>query len=372
MKFKINKDIIENEINDASLTISSNNTLSLPIYKAVYVEVFNNEVIIKSSNTSISMKTKIPVEEKKLEVESTGSFLTPIKQLHDLIRKTDSKILLFEKTKENILTISTNKSRYSLQLYKTEDYPKTDFGIKGKKISINKKLIEEVNQKISFSADNEHKQNRKEFSGINLYSDDEKSYFVATNMHRLSKIDFQNQENINIIIPINMFKMINKTNSFKNSEIEIWISDEKTQLKSKNSILQFQNIVGKYPDISSVIPKEFQTTTIVGKTELEKALDRINSFTNEENKIQIKITDENFYIKSANQKTGTSIEKIDNFNKQGDDIEISISSKYLLDAIKTTSNKEIKLKFNSDKKPVLIEDPTQHNIKHIVLPYRSK
>ena len=373
MKFKIRKTIIEKRMNDVTTVVSSNNIIATPIFKAVLFEIFNNEIVIKASNTSVSINTKIKTDETDVQVESTGIFLTPIKKLQELIKKIDSTFLIFEKTDEAILTISTNKSRYSLQIYEAKNYPKINFETKGIEFNIKEKIFDEVLNKIVFSADNEHKQSRKEFSGINLVSQDNKLNIIATNMHRLSKLTTETtQDEINIIIPTTFFKIANKINSLKNTETKTWISQEKIQFQNDHTVVQFQNIVGKYPDISRVIPNEFKTSIIVDKNELEKALDRIEMFTNEENKIKISISNEKMIINSTNQTVGISLEKIEKFNKQGEDIDVLVSSRYLLDAIKTIKNKEIKINFNSNLTPILIKDSLDEKTIHIVLPYRSE
>ncbi len=371
MKFKIQKKIIEDVMNDVSLLVSSSNMISTPVFKAVLFEVFNNEIIIIASNTTTSINTKIKAEESKLVVESTGSFLTPIKKLHELIKKTDANFLIFEKTEKSILTITTKKSRYSLQLYNVETYPKINFETTGHVFDINKKTIEEISNTIMFSADKEHKQARKEFAGINLISANNKLNVFATNTHRLSKLTTDsNEKKINIILPTTFFKLFNKTNTTKDKDQQIWISEEKTQIKTDLTTIQFQNINGKYPDVNKAIPIESTTQLIVNKTEIEKALDRIEMFTNEENKIKLTLSKEKLFISSTNQTTGISIEKINDFNKQGEDVEILISSKYLLEAIQATDNKEIKIDFNKNQKPIIIKNPNKENTIHIVSPYR--
>ena len=371
MKFKIQKKLIESVMSDVSLLVSSSNMISTPVFKAVLFEVFNNEIIITASNTTTSINTKIKAEESKLVVESTGSFLTPIKKLQELIRKTDASALIFEKTEKSILTITTKKSRYSLQLYNVETYPKINFEIIGHVFDINKKTIEEISNTIIFSADKEHRQARKEFAGINLISANNKLNVFATNTHRLSKLTTDSsQKETNIILPTIFFKLFNKTNTTKGKDQQIWISEEKTQIKTDLTTIQFQNINGKYPDVSKAIPIESTTQLIVNKREIEKALDRIEMFTNEENKIKLTLSEEKLFISSTNQTTGISIEKIDDFNKQGEDVEILISSKYLLEAIQATNNKEIKIDFNTNQKPIIIKNPNKENTIHIVSPYR--
>ncbi len=64
-------------------------------------------------------------------------------------------------------------------------------------------------------------------------------------------------------------------------------------------------------------------------------------------------------------------EKISMEKNNENEIEISFSSKYMMDAIKTLECESIKILFNGDLKPIIIKNVDDDNLTQLIVPIRT-
>ena len=121
--------------------------------------------------------------------------------------------------------------------------------------------------------------------------------------------------------------------------------------------VQSNLLSGTYPETSHFIPKDFAYIINLNMKEFYDAVDRASLLAQnkEKNIIKMHIQDKDMVITSTSNELGNAEEKlhIDCNNKEK--IEISFSSKFMMDALKVIKEENILLLLNTDDKPILIK-----------------
>lgn len=194
----------------------------------------------------------------------------------------------------------------------------------------------------------------------------DKCNFVALDGYRMSvRSSIEDMTDNQIIIPGSIVDLLN---NFKKSDIATvyenedyikicfgWISI--TALKEKE--LQFISY-------DSLIPKEHKTKVIVKASELVDICKQINRLDQGYNNLmKIKFNTDSAYATAKNQET--KIKRYFSAEVEGEELEIGINAKYMLETLKNYTGNAI-LYMNNAINPILVTD--ENNKKDLVLPIR--
>jgi DNA polymerase-3 subunit beta len=132
-------------------------------------------------------------------------------------------------------------------------------------------------------------------------------------------------------------------------------------------------INGTYPDTRSLIPTEFLLKIKVNLKDFFESIDRASLLTSESDKNTIKLeSKKDLLIISSNiPEIGNVEEKLKCEKDLKEEIKISFSAKYMLDALKALECEEIFLLFNGEIKPIIIKNIESDDIIQLILPIRT-
>ena len=155
--------------------------------------------------------------------------------------------------------------------------------------------------------------------------------------------------------------------------MEIYVFTNKILFVYKNIYVQSNLLSGSYPETSHFIPNDFAYMINLNMKEFYDAVDRaaLLAQNKEKNIIKMHIQDKDMVITSTSNELGNAEEKlhIDSNNKEK--IEISFSSKFMMDALKVIKEDNILLLLNTDDKPILIKPVTDESLTELILPIKT-
>jgi DNA polymerase-3 subunit beta len=197
---------------------------------------------------------------------------------------------------------------------------------------------------------------------------------MATDSYRLSRkviyLDNSNYGDLNIVIPgknlVELSKMMDD-----DSNVELHIFSNKVLFKYKNILFLSRLLSGTYPATSSIIPRDFSISIDCNANILYEMIDRASLLTSDREKNTIKLVLEGgiLTILSNSPEIGKVEEKLTvNCNNE---ISISFSSKYMLDAIKSFSKDNITININSDNSPIILNSSEDDSLVQLVLPIKT-
>ncbi|MDD3712760.1 MAG: DNA polymerase III subunit beta [Candidatus Izemoplasmatales bacterium] len=374
MNFSIQTEVLLNNLLISQKALSTKTPA--PYLQGIKMEVYENELVLLTSNSDISIR--LSVKDESLNVENTGEILIPGRVFVDFIRKLDKGIVEFSVIDNNVLKIHSHNTDLSLNLLNVEDYPELSFHLNDLPIKLESKIMRAVIRQTTFAASSV--ENRPILTGVNIRVEDDKLIAIATDSFRLSqkKIDIQkNYENMNVVIPSKSLDELSKVLEMDLDEILIHLNSKSIVFEYGNILFQSRLLEGNYPETSRLIPIEFPIILKFKLNDLAIAIERASLLSIKDNynsivKLSLKPNNE-VEITSNSPEIGKVVEEIDPIEKIAiTPIKIAFSSKYILDALKTFNSQEVYVKFTGEIRPFIIEGTEDPGLIQLILPVRTE
>ena len=372
MKFEIKQNILMENLNYVIKGISSKNLI--PILNCIKFELTNTGLFLISTNNDISIKTFIDSEQIE-KIDKCGEMVVSGKFIYEIIRKLPNEIILLEEIFDSTLSISSSSSTFKLNCNDVSEYPNIDLDEKKNPIVLTNKVLKNLIHQTVFASSVQ--ESRPILTGINFKIEDDVLECTATDSYRLSKKVIKLKENINekvsIIIPSKNINELNKLLIDDESLIELHIFNNKIIFKFNNILFMSRLINGTYPDTSKLIPSDFKIVLRTSLDKLYNSIDRASLLTNEldKNTIRLETNQDDVTISSNIPEIGNVKEKLVVENIKKEDIKISFSSKYMLEALRNMECEDVELLLNGEIKPIIIKNVTDDGLIQLILPIRT-
>lgn len=369
MKFTIKRDILLTNLNYVSKAISTKTLI--PILSGIKFELTEDGLILSASDTNISIQAFI---EKKLfdKIDKLGKIVIGGKYIVEIIRKLPDDLINIEVSDNYKMLIQTINSEFNLNGINPNEFPNLDI-----EISNNPLLINSLSLKIAFHQTlfaTSQNESRPLLTGVNLKIDNNSLEVIATDSYRLARkqldIDYT-LSNINIVIPAKNLIELTKILEEDNENVKIHFFDNKILFVYKNIMFLSRLLNGSYPTTSSVIPNDFRIQLELNTNNFFNMIDRASllSTDKERNTIKLSLNSNEMIISSNSPEIGYVEEKMK--VDSNDEIIISFSAKYMLDAIKSFNDDKIVLCMNEGIKPIIIKSKKDNTLIQLVLPIKT-
>ena len=371
MKLKIKRNLLMTALNNVSKAIDNKNLI--PILSGIKFDVMKDKVILTASDNDITIQTTIENSED-LEIISTGTIIIKGKYILDIIRKLDSEYINIEIIDDHKIIIYTDNSEFNLNGIDSKEYPNIDLKLKDDYIVLKNEKLKSLILQTNYATSNDEA--RVVLTGINFKSNKDILEVSATDSYRLStktiKLNQKIDKDIDIIIPNkNISELFKILPSNPDKDINIHIYDNKIIFEYENIIFQSRLINGSYPNTKNLIPEDKLFDITLNKSEFYNMIDRasILNSDSENNVITLEISNKVLKITSISYEIGKVEEKV-NVNID-ENIKISFSSRYMLDALKTITTDNVVLTFVGEIKPILLKEENNDNLIELILPIRT-
>lgn len=372
MKIEIKQSILIEHLNYVIKGISSKNII--PVLNCIKFELTDEGLYLTSTDNEIAIKTFIPQTDIE-NIEKCGKIVVSGRYIYDIIKKLPNTNVKIEEVIDNKIYITTATSEFTLNCNEKDEFPDIDLSDTKTPVYINKKVFKNIIRQTSFAASLQ--ESRPILTGINFKIDGSTLECTATDSYRLArkKVEIQSklENSINIVIPNRNLNELLKLLNEEDDEIELHIFNNKVIFKFNSIIMMTRLINGTYPDTSKLIPEEFKVKFVVNLNEYLEAIDRASLLTNETDKNTIKLESKNdlIIVSSSIPEIGNVEEKVFIKRENNEDIIISFSSKYMMDAIKSFECDEIELLFNDEIHPIILKNKQSDELIQLILPIRT-
>ena len=373
MFFTIEKDVLLDNLNilQKGLPLKT----PMPVLTGIKLEVLEDQIILTTSNTDISIKTIIDAH---IKIKETGNIVVPGKFFIEIIKKINSRYIEISLIEDTIINIVADKSEFKLRTLEYLDYPKIDFIESLAPISLDSTTLKTIIRETSYAAGINEK--RPILTGVNIKCNGTEIEAIATDSYRLSqkKLTLKNSvEEFNIVLPTKALEELSKSLDIFNEDVEMFVSNNKVLFKFNNVLFQTRLLDGTYPDTSRLIPNVFPIIVKFNKEELLQAVDRVSLLSPREKETNYNIIrlaireDQVVEITSTNYEIGDAFEEIIPTDTiVGPIIKVAFSSKYLVEALKSFSSSEVTLNFTGEIKPFVIKGDLDEGLIALILPVK--
>lgn len=371
MKFTIDKNILLENLNNVIKGVSTKNVI--PVLNGIKFDLSKNGLSLTASDSELTINSFIPSKEIK-NIETEGTIVIQSKFILDIIRKMPSDVINFEVIDRLKIRIFAENAQYNLNCLDASDYPNMKMDEHKDPIVLKGDMLKSLINQTVFAISTQEL--RPLLTGINITITGDLLVFIATDSYRLAKKNIKLQTpvetDVNIVIPgkniIELEKIITDE-----EEVEMHIFNNKVLFKYKNIKFQTNLLSGTYPNTSNLIPTEFGIIVKINKDDYMASVDRAALLTQgkDKNIIKMKIENKEMVINSYASEIGKVEERLLVDTDPSANIDISFSSKYMLEALKTIKEDEILLLLTNDVKPIVIKSVTDESLIQLILPIKT-
>ena len=374
MKFTIKREILLEALNKVSKAISTKNLI--PVLSGIKFELKKKKLVLTASDNDITIQTTIEsLKEEDFKIDNEGSIIISGKYILDIVRKLPDEYINIEVIDDLKILIYTANSEFNLNGISESEYPNIGLEESKKKIDVKASVLKSIVYQTAFASSNE--ESKPVLTGINFNIVGDMLEVNSTDSYRLArkvvKLDKVSEENYNIVIPSHNLVEFTKILDGEIEDVELHIFNNKILLKSGNLKFESRLINGTYPNTSNLLPDDSFLVINTNLNDFYNVIDRVSILTSdkEKNIVTLETDGNTLILKSSSVEVGRVEEKM-TINKNNDEnIKISFSARYMMEALKSFQTENVELHFVGEIKPILIKSKEDETLTQLVLPIRT-
>ncbi|MBQ3297236.1 MAG: DNA polymerase III subunit beta [Bacilli bacterium] len=374
MKFTIKKELLLDSLLKVSKAISTKNLI--PVLAGIKFELKKKKLTLTASDNDITIQSIIEsTNDEDFKIEKEGSIIIQGRYILDIVRKLPAEYINIEVIDDLKILIYTENSEFNLNGISDSEYPNINLEESKKKVELSAATLKSIVYQTAFASSNE--ESKPVLTGINfnivgnvLECNSTDSYRLARKVVKLGK---SSDENYNIVIPSRNLIEFTKILNSDDDNVELHIFNNKILFKTGNLKFESRLINGTYPNTSNLLPNDSLLVVSTNLSDLYNVIDRVSILTSdkEKNIVTLEIEGNTLTLKSSSMEIGHVEEKMLISKNNEENIKISFSSKYMMDALKSFQTENIDLHFVGEIKPILIKSEDDETLTQLVLPIRT-
>lgn len=363
MKLQVTQANLSKALNTVARIANSRNPLA--ILSNVLLKTENNRLSIAATNLDIGITHFIGSK-----IEQGGAITVPARLMQDFVSSLPDSVLNLELT-DNKLHITTDQYQSTINGIVADDFPvmpaiKEGVTWKSPAPAFKKALSQVV---FAASADDA----RPVLSGVYFHSAGSQAVVVATDSYRLAENKLgKSSKAINFLVPATAAQDLLRIISDTDKEVVVTHDDQQVLFSVGDVNLVARLIEGNYPDYHKLIPAKFTTVAKLTRADLLNITKVSSLFARESaGSITIKAdkSDGSVSINAIASQLGENTAKAPAKITGGG--EITLNSRYLIDALNAFSAEEMEFCFNGKLEPIILRSAAEPNYLHLIMPLRS-
>ncbi len=370
MQINIHKSDLNKALNIIEKALSNKNVIET--LKGIKIEVTKTNITFITSKSEIAIEYTINLDDIDIKVEKTGIIVVPGFHFINIIRKLNSNYIKIEKI-NNIINIHANKSHVELIELDSSSYPKINFDLNDTKdLEINKSILVETFNKTKYAISNNPI--NQMLTGLNYnFTTDSLKVFTTDSLRMIYyKVEQKYNIDVNFTINKHLLQDINKILEYiEEDNLIIKITDNQCLITSNTLKIKTRLLDGAFPNVEKIIPTSNTFNYVINKQDILEALQRVVLLTERNESVVVaKINNSSLQLKSSHKFLGTIEEQCQISQFQGNAFDIAFDPYFVLDAVHTIDEDEVKLEFIDEISGFVIKNLTNDNIINIISPIR--
>jgi len=368
MKLTITREQLQEGLIAVAASVPAKTTL--PILSNILLEATKEGIRLSGTDLDIAVSTTVSAS-----VDQEGAITLPARKLVEIVRELPSAAIRLTASGEQRVTIECGRSRFRLLGLPREEFPAfPSVKFEGGWRTSSKELQKLIGH-VAFAASTE--ESRPILNGVLWELRPERMRMVATNGHRLARMDVPTSETqgasqADLIVPPKALEQIRRL--FGTDEtVEIARSENHLGFRTSSTQIFTRLIEGPYPNYEQVIPRENDKVATADKVALTAALRRMSIVASDQtHRIRMAFANGSCKLSVQTPDLGEAQEEL-NVSYEGDPLEIGFNAAYLLEILKYIPTDEVRMTFKAPERaatcePVGWDDPASYLA--LVMPLR--
>jgi len=335
---------------------------TIPILTNFLLRTEAETLVVTGTNLDTATTARAPAD-----VTGTGGVAVQAKALHDILRKlpAGSRVSVSLDATTMRTTVAAGRSRFQLPSLPAEDFPEFNTG-RGDgfrhRFEVAGSILGNMIARCHFAISSE--ETRYYLNGIYCHVVEAEGAttlrFVATDGHRLARIDATKAEGLEadmpgIIIPRKMVDAIRKlAEGADAAAVEIEVAANLVRATAGNISIVSKLIDGTFPDYARVIPTHFEREAVAPTIALIEAVDRVSTLSMEKVRgVKLEFHEDKLAITLRNPADGEAYDELD-IELTGAPLITGCNAKYLAEILAQTGGDTVRIKLGADATQALV------------------
>lgn len=366
MKFKSNQEDLLFFLQSAAKIVPPKT--SIDYLEGIYISAEGGYLKIAATNLEAGIRNFLPVD-----VEEEGRAVFP-PRFADIVRLSGGKELEVRVDENYNAHIYGGNSRFLLKGIDPQDYPQLpqwdgeeDWKIKGE---VFKEMVRHCLISVS------HDEGKPALTGVLFSLDGNNLTLTSTDSFRLTirKGEIENRKGNRglYLIPLKILSEIIRFN-FSQDHIQVKLEKNQVLFKVDDFLFISRLLDEKFPQVERIIPEKYDTSMRVNRNELIGALQRV-ILISEGNNFIFKIILEGDKIQLKSESNLGRVEEEIRGDKEGEDVEIYLNNRFLLEILRSMEEEEVLLNFKGSTGPLVVDysqEKEKNEFLHLILPIKG-
>ena len=363
MKLQVTQENLNRALGTVARVANSRGTL--PILANVLIKTTNNRLSIAATNLDIAITQYIGAK-----VGTEGAITVPARLMQDFISSLPSTVIALE-LDDSRLKISTEQYNSTINGIVADDFPVMPAISGGKSWTVGAAQLKKGLQQVVFAASAD--ESRPALTGVLIHSTGGKLYLAATDSYRLAEKEIgESKEDVSLLVPATAMHDLLRIIGDDAETVQVTHDEQQVLFKVDDIELVARLLEGKYPDYRKLIPASFAVEATLKRAELLNVTKVSSLFARESaGSVTLKVDEKSqqLSIRSVasqlGENTATAAGKI---TGEG---EITLNSRYLLDALQAIGADEVTFGFNGKLEATCLRGAKAGDYTHIIMPLKS-
>ena len=363
MRFECDSSALAKACGAVQRTVSNKSVI--PALEGILINAEDGKIFLTGYDLDVGTETEI-----EASVSENGKALLNAKHLCDILRMIPGERVTIDSDDRSICKIRSEETNYKLIGINPEDFPEMPTVSGSESIVINQGLLKDMIRRVIFAVSVSER--NPVHCGVKFEIADGKIVLVAVDGSRLSvrreSIDFYGDP-ISFVVPAKALNEIMRLSDDDEENYIISVGHRHILIQTGNYKTTSRLLEGHFIDYRATIPAQFSTKTIVDVQSTIECIERTSLIiTDRSSHVKLKVEGGTLTFSCSTQ-VGTATDVM-RANVEGAGIEIGFNNKFLLDALRASSDDEVYMNFVSESKPIVILPKDGESFLHLVLPVR--
>ncbi len=372
MKVSVLQENLAHGLSIVSRAVSPRSTL--PVLGNILVATDEGRLRLSATNLELGITCWIGAK-----IEEEGSTTVPARTFTDLVSTLPSDRVSMElSVRTQTMNVRCGASNTDLKCIDSQEFPPMPMPDLSGGIQINVTDLKEMIQQVAFAASSDEA--RPILTGVLLAVEGSKITLAAADGFRLSvrtaELSSPAGQPINAVVPARALSELARISSDGKDVVTMILPPRSGRVifRTKDAELVSQLIEGIFPDYQQIIPRSFQTRTVLATSSFLKACRQAEIFAREGSLIaRVSITPGGelkpgtVEISGQSEETGHN-ETVVDASIEGPPLLIAFNVRFLREVLDVIKTPNVALETTADTSPGVIRPVGDSNFLHVIMP----
>ena len=367
MKIRVERSLLLDAVLKMQKTVGTKS--SMPVLEGILFSAEKGLLTLSSYNLEMGMKKEIYAV-----CEQEGDIVINARLLAEILRKLRGIDVEIESDERLVCHIKSGEAVFDIMGMEANDFPEMPSLSEGENINIIGEDFTNLVKGTIFAV-SQIEGTRPILTGINVSVKDGVLQFVAIDGFRLAirrkKINID--KDIEFIVSGKALNEVVKLIDENSENVEIKVGKRLILFKISGYVFIARLLEGEFVNYEKIIPSEYIQKTSINCDEIIDSVERVSLLINDSFSTPIRCGfSKDELVISCSTSLGRAKEKM-NIDLEGNEFEMGLNSRYLLEALKACECEKITFKFNGANAGVTITPYDESNeLLYLIMPMRLK